>query len=179
MLLLQFFFLFHFLLLFQELAGKDTVKIVDLMKKITFNVTCSVFFGLPDGDETDRLLEDFSTTVREIWTVPLNFPGTVLYRALQARGRVCKVLKKLILKQRSEIEQGLLDSQENNIISCLLNLRDENGEPLIEQEILDIFLSLIMASHDTTTVLLTHLVRLLARDLDLYNKVLQGIEIFC
>ncbi|KAK3230253.1 hypothetical protein Dsin_002134 [Dipteronia sinensis] len=157
--------------LFKELAGKDSVKIVTLMKKITFNVSCSIFFGLPDGMVKDQLLEDFSTTVKGAWAVPLDFPGTVLHRAMQARGRVCKVLSNLIAIRKREMEEGILDSQDN-IISSLLILRNENGEPLMDQEILDLFLSLIMASHDTTAVLLSHLVRLMSRDSEIYNKVL-------
>ncbi|KAI9157293.1 hypothetical protein LWI28_019987 [Acer negundo] len=157
--------------LFKELAGKDSVKIVTLMKKITFNVSCSIFFGLPDGKVKDQLLEDFSTTVKGTLALPLNFPGTVLHRAIQARGKVCKVLSNLITIRKKEMEEGIVDSQDN-IISSLLVLRNENGEPLMEQEILDIFLSLIMASHYTTTVLLSHLVRLMSRDSEIYNKVL-------
>ncbi|KAK0592551.1 hypothetical protein LWI29_021133 [Acer saccharum] len=157
--------------LFKELAGKDSVKIVTSMKKINFNVSCSIFFGLPDGKVKDQLLEDFETTVKGILAVPLNFPGTVLHRALQARGRVCKVLSNLIAIRKREMEEGIVDSQDN-MISSLLVLRSENGEPLMEQEILDLFLSLIMASNDTSTVLLTHLVRLMSRDSEIYNKVL-------
>ncbi|KAK1591629.1 hypothetical protein Q3G72_010631 [Acer saccharum] len=157
--------------LFKELAGKDSVKIVTSMKKINFNVSCSIFFGLPDGKVKDQLLEDFETTVKGILALPLNFPGTVLHRAIQARGRVCKVLSNLIAIRKREMEEGIVDSQDN-MISSLLVLRSENGEPLMEQEILDLFLSLIMASNDTSTVLLTHLVRLMSRDSEIYNKVL-------
>lgn len=148
---------------------------VTLMKKITFNVTCSILFGLPDGEEKDQMLEDFSITLKGVWAVPLNIPGTTLHRALQARGRVCKLLSKLILNRKTQMEEGTVESQDN-IISSLLALRDENGEPLLEQEVIDISLTLIIASHDTTTILLTHFVRHLARDPEVSNKVLQGIE---
>ncbi|KAK3230246.1 hypothetical protein Dsin_002127 [Dipteronia sinensis] len=94
--------------LFKELAGKDSVKIVTLMKKISFNVSCSIFFGLPDGKVKDQLLEDFSTTVKGTWAVPWNFPGTVLHRAMQARGRVCKVLSNLITFHEDNWKKGLL-----------------------------------------------------------------------
>ncbi|KAK2637220.1 hypothetical protein Ddye_032012 [Dipteronia dyeriana] len=100
------------------------------MKKITFNVSCSIFFGLPDGKVKDQLLEDFSTTVKGIWAVPLNFPGAVLHRALQARGRVCKVLSNLIAIRKREMEEGIVDSHDN-IISSLLILRNENGRKFL------------------------------------------------
>lgn len=146
------------------------------MKKITFNVICTIFFGLPDGEDKDKLLEDFSITLKGLWAVPVNIPGTTLYKALRARGRVCKLLSKLISTRKTQMEEGIVDDSQDNMISSLLALRDENGETLLEQEVLDLFLSLIMASHETTTTVLSHLVRHLARDPEVSNNVLQGTE---
>ena len=145
------------------------------MKKISFNVTCSIFFGLPDGKEKDALLEDFSLTLKGSWALPLNFPGTVYHRALKGRARLCERLSKLIDAKRIQLKEGTVDTNEN-IISSLLNLRDENDDPLQEEVILDIFLSLIMASHDTTALLMTFLVRYLSRDAEVFDKVLEGNE---
>ncbi|OMO90110.1 Cytochrome P450 [Corchorus olitorius] len=159
--------------LFKELHGKDSVKIAPLMKKITFNVICSIFFGLPDGKEKDQLLEDFTLTLKGVWAIPLDFPGTALHRAMQARRRVCKLLSNLIRMRKQQEEEGTVDPNDDNIISSLLDLRDENGQPLLEEVILDVFLSLIMASHDTTAVLMTLFIRHLSRDAEELSKVLE------
>ncbi|OMO63704.1 Cytochrome P450 [Corchorus capsularis] len=156
--------------LFKELHGKDSIKIAPLMKKITFNVTCSIFFGLPDGKEKDELLEDFTLTVKGVWGIPLDFPGTTFHRAIKARSRVCNLLSNLIKIRRKQEEEGTVDPNDDNIISSLLVLRDENGQPLLEEEILDVFLSLIMASHDTTAILLTLFIRHLSRDAEVSSK---------
>lgn len=162
----------------QELHGKDSIKIVPLMKKITFNITCSIFFGLPDGKEKDELLKDFSLTVKGVWAIPFNIPGTVFHRAMQARRRVCKLLSNLIMIRKKQEEEGTVDPNDDNIISSLLVLRDENGQPLLEEEILDVFLSLIMASHDTTAILLTLFIRHLSRDAEVSRKVVEGTHKF-
>ncbi|XVF41206.1 hypothetical protein PTKIN_Ptkin01aG0261700 [Pterospermum kingtungense] len=159
--------------LFKELHGKDSIKIAPLMKRITFNVTCSVFFGLPDGKEKDELLKDFSVVVKGVWAIPLDFPGTVFHKAMVARRRVCKLLSNLISIRRRQEEEGTVDPNDDNIISNLLSLRDENGHPLLDEEILDIFLSLIMASHDTTAILLTLFIRHLSRDAEVSSQVLE------
>ncbi|KAL4369426.1 hypothetical protein GQ457_05G033440 [Hibiscus cannabinus] len=155
--------------LFKELHGKDSIEIVPLMKKMTFNVTCSVLFGLPDGTEKDELLTDFALTVKGVWGIPLDFPGTVFHRAMQARQRLCRKLSEMVMSRKKREDEVADD----NIVSCLLALRDEDGRPLSEDEIVDVFLSLIMASHDTTAVLLTLFIRHLARDAEVLNKVLQ------
>lgn len=148
------------------------VYAVPLMKKIAFNVICTVFFGLPDDDdERDELLKDFSMTVKGAWAYPLDFPGTVFHRALRARERLCKKLSNLIDKRRKEIEEG---TPNDDVVTNFLILRDGNDEPLLEDEILDLSLSLIMASHDTVTVVLSLFIRQLAKDPELFQKVLEG-----
>ncbi|CAN6565283.1 unnamed protein product [Malus baccata var. baccata] len=160
--------------LFQELDGKDLVQMVGLMKKITFKVTCSLFFGLPEGPEKDALLEDFTIVTKGLWAVPLNVPGTIFYRAMQARARISQVLTKLM--QNRQKEEKNKPSQKNDIISVFLRLRDEDGEPLQEEEIVDNFITLIIGSHDTTTILLSHFIRHLSTDPKTRSEVLQVVK---
>ncbi|CAL9008338.1 unnamed protein product, partial [Prunus brigantina] len=104
---------------------------VGLMKKITFKVTCSLLFGLPE----DALLEDFAIATKGLWAIPLNIPGTIFYKAMQARGRISKIL--INLMQNRRVEEDKNTPQKNDIISVFLHLRDEAGEPLQVEEILD------------------------------------------
>ncbi|CAK9133701.1 unnamed protein product [Ilex paraguariensis] len=158
--------------LFQELNGKDSVQGVTLMKTVTFKVTCSLLFGLAEGKEKDALLNDFMFTIRGAWAIPLDVPGTIFRKAMQARRRISKVLSDLIKRRKMDMEDGKVSSQED-VMSTFLALRDENGEPLPEEEIIDNLITLIIASHDTTTILLSLFIRHLARDAEVCYKVLE------
>ncbi|KAL6291205.1 hypothetical protein ACE6H2_008715 [Prunus campanulata] len=157
--------------LFKELNGKDLVQMVGLMKKITFKVTCSLLFGLPEGQEKDALLEDFAIATKGLWAIPLNIPGTIFYKAMQARGRISKIL--INLMQNRRVEEDKNTSQKNDIISVFLHLRDEAGEPLQVEEILDNLITLVVASHDTTTILLGLILRHLSTDAKTFGEVLE------
>lgn len=161
------------MMLLQELNDKETVQVVALMKRITFTITCSLLFGLQEGKEKDALLEDFTIAVKGTWSVPLNFPGTMFRKALRARGRICKLFSDLIARRKTGLEDGSLGSHEDIILS-LLSLRDENGKPIPEEEIINSLIAIVIASHDTTTVLLSLIIRQLARNANVYNKVLEG-----
>lgn len=144
------------------------------MKKIAFKVAWTIFFGLSDGTEQDTMLDEFTTALKGAVAVPVNFPGTTFYKALKARARLHKSLSQLIKNQRREIEEGSIHETRDSFLTRLINLRDENGQMLEEEVMLDIFFSMVTASHDTTAVLMTHLVRHLSRDKEVYNRVLQG-----
>ncbi|CAL5322811.1 unnamed protein product [Camellia sinensis] len=158
--------------LFQELNGKDSTHGVKLMKRITFKVTCSLLFGLPEGKEKDALFADFIVAIKGAWSIPLDLPGTVFGKAMQARRRVTKLLSNLISKSRRKMEEGKVSSQED-MISTFIALRDENGELIPDVQIIDNCVTLMIASHNTTSIVLCMLLRLLARDAEVRSKVLE------
>ncbi|KAK1320040.1 hypothetical protein QJS10_CPA03g00937 [Acorus calamus] len=61
--------------LLSQIKDGDTIKAVTLMKKLTFNVTCSLLFGLYDEPMKEALFEDFSQAFKGVWSVPVDFPG--------------------------------------------------------------------------------------------------------
>ncbi|KAL4310544.1 hypothetical protein GQ457_01G036120 [Hibiscus cannabinus] len=158
-------------------GNRDTVKMVGLIKRITFNVSSSLLFRLQENKEKDDLFEDFLLAIKGLWTVPLKFPGTTYRKALQARGRISRLLSKLIKERKEEMAEGRKGSlDQNDVISSLLMLRDENGDSLMEEEIIDNLISVMIASHDTTSALVCHFIRHLARDKETLNRVLQEQE---
>ncbi|XP_008782776.2 cytochrome P450 716B1-like [Phoenix dactylifera] len=157
--------------IFQEFNGKESVMIVPFMKRITFNVACALLFRLPYGKELDSLFEDLTIALKGMWSLHLNFPTTSFYRAMAARRRIFEYFSKLI-EERRKLSEGNASS-ENDAISSLLNLRDENGEELSEDMLVDNIMTLIIGSHDTSTILLTQFVRHLARDKMFYDYILE------
>ncbi|XP_059071763.1 cytochrome P450 716B2 [Cryptomeria japonica] len=118
--------------------GKESVTVLPLMKKRTFDVAC--------------------TTFRKV---------------SNARRRICKQLVGIIEGRKVEIAKGRA-SPEQDLLSCLVCMRDENGQPLTEEEVIDNLIVGMLAGHDTTSTLVTHLVRMLALHSEFYQNFLQG-----
>ncbi|PKI40584.1 hypothetical protein CRG98_038994 [Punica granatum] len=112
------------------------------MKKITFKVTCSLLFGLPEGKEKDALFEDFTIAIRGLWAIPLSLRGTTYNQALRARNRISTLFLDLIRWRRKQLEEGSGRYRED-----------------------------VIGSHDTLTVLSSLHIRHLARDSDVSSKV--------
>lgn len=115
-----------------------------------------------------------------MWSVPLNLPFTRFNRSLKASAKVQELLKELLEEKRVQLLKGAAPNQD--LLSCLLTIRDEDGQELIsEKEIIDNTMLVMVAGHDTSSVLITFMVRLLANDPTVYEAVLKGIFItrFC
>ena len=74
-------------------------------------------------------------------------------------------------KKKREIELGkVAPGSQEDIISTFLVLRDENRKPPPEEEMIDNFITLVFASHDTTTIVLSMFTKHLARNLKIRSK---------
>ncbi|KAK9155750.1 hypothetical protein Sjap_003230 [Stephania japonica] len=151
---------------------KQMVKVMPLMKSLTFDIICSLLFGLERGARREKLVDCFEKMMGGMWSVPINLPFTHFNGSLKARKRAKTIIKDLIKEKRQAIEEHRC-SPTADLMTCLLSIRGENNEEIIsEKEIIDNSLLIMIAGHDTTSILLTFLIRHLAKDPDVYAAVL-------
>ncbi|KAK3000482.1 hypothetical protein RJ639_021031 [Escallonia herrerae] len=153
--------------------GKQEVKVGPLMKTLTFNIICSLIFGIERGERRDLLVGLFQELIAGVLAIPVNLPFTQFNRSLQANAKIKAIVMDLIREKRAAFEQQGA-SPHQDLITCLLSMRDEdNSSVLSDEEILDNAKIVMIAGHDTTSILLTVMVRLFANDPSVYEAVSQ------
>ena len=146
------------------------------MKTLTFNIICSLLFGLEPGKQRDQFLASFQAMIEGMWSIPVNVPFTRYKRSLRASARIQNMLKEIVHKKRIELEQNGA-SPHQDLITCLLGMHEADGEQVItENEILHNVMLVMVAGHDTSSVLITFIVRLLANEPTICAAVLQGMH---
>jgi cytochrome P450 family 26 subfamily A len=157
----------------KEIKGRDTeIKTVSFMKKLTFNVACDILFGIHDEATKEAFLDDFHILFDALGSFPIKFPGSAYSKGFEARARINDRFLPILRKKREGLSSGN-SSPTDDVVSCLLALKDENEEPISEQVVVDNFTLLIIASHDTTAILLSLMVWKLAQDKKIYSEVLK------
>ncbi|RVW99535.1 Cytochrome P450 716B1 [Vitis vinifera] len=142
---------------------------------LTFNIICGLLFGVERGIRREKLVGRFQEMIEGIWSVPVNLPFTRYNRSLQASTKIQNMIKELMREKEVELEKGA--SPHQDLITCLLSIHGKNNEEVItEKEIVDNVMLVMVAGHDTSAVLITFLVRLLANDPDVYAAVLKEHE---
>ncbi|CAI8584675.1 unnamed protein product [Vicia faba] len=157
--------------LLKELKENKTIKVVRLMKKMSYDMASNILFDI-DQHTRNILFSDFITSFKAIHSLPINLPGTSFWRGQKARARIVEKILPIMNKRREELSKGVLSSS-NDMLSCLLAVRDENDKPLDDDIITDNFIFLFVASHDTSATLMTLMIWKLSRDQEVYNKVLE------
>jgi cytochrome P450 len=157
-------------------AGRRTVAVMPLMKRLTFEIIARLVFGLESGAVRDRLLGDFEHIIDASWAVPVNLPFTALRRSIEASARIRRVLTGIMRETEAKLGRGEA-SRSSDLIACLLSLTDDGsgGTRLVsDEEILDNVIITLVAGHDTSAVLLTFMVRYLADHPDTLAAMVQG-----
>jgi cytochrome P450 family 26 subfamily A len=147
------------------------------MKKLTFNIICSLLFGLERGARRDEFVECFQKLVDGVWSVPINLPFTRYNGSFKASKRIQDMIKELIHEKRVQLEQKTASPQQD-LITCFLSIRNDDGkEELTELEMVHNIMVVMVAGHETSSVLLTFLLRILTIEPSVYAAVLQGTHL--
>jgi cytochrome P450 len=128
------------------------------MQRITLAVIMHSVFGSNDGSQIDRLrsalLKMLSITANPIWLVPLlrrDFGRLSLGgRILTARNEIRQSVSDLLNRSRNAERNGRTD-----VLSMLIDARDERGKSLSDEEIRDEIVTLLFAGHETTATALS------------------------
>lgn len=157
-------------------AGRRAVTVLPLMKRLTFDIISSLLFGLGRGAVRDALVGDFARIAEGMWAVPVNLPFTAFSRSLRSSARARRLLAGITRETKAKLERGEA-SRSSDLIACLLSLADDRGAPLLsEEEIVDNAMVTLVAGNDTSSVLMTFMVRQLASDPDTLAAMVQEHE---
>ncbi|KAL7111416.1 hypothetical protein ACP275_05G085900 [Erythranthe tilingii] len=166
----------------QHWHGDHNILVMPIMKTLTFNVICSLIFGIERGARRERLVKLFEQVIDGMVALPINLPFTRFNRSLRARSKVKDIVMDVIREKRRQMEiQETLDNhhQYQDLITKFLSMKneDDNTTPLLsDEEIVDNCTIAMTAGHDTTSILLTFLVKLLSENPHVYENVLHEQE---
>ncbi|XP_038899676.1 taxadiene 5-alpha hydroxylase-like [Benincasa hispida] len=159
--------------------GKKEVTVAPLMKTLTFDIICSLLFGIEEGPTRKSIIQCFKTMVDGIWSVPINLPFTRYNHSLKASAKAQQILKQLLKDKAQKMEEEEEEEKEDDkdLITYLLSIKNKDKEQaLSEEEIVHNTILLMIAGHDTTSILLTLMLRVLATNPTVYAAVLQEHE---
>ena len=161
-----------------RLTVGQPVAMIDTTQAITLDVIIEAVFGVdaaPGHGQSDRVAE----FRRELLALLAAFSPLVFVKPLQHEmfglspwakfRRSYDALGRLVLTVANERRQNAADRQD--ILSLLLSAKDEDGQGLSDREILDQLLTIVLAGHETTAVMLAWAMYLLHGNPDTLGRL--------
>lgn len=137
-------------------GGKGDFKFYPAIKALTLDLAAASFLGVPWGKDADKINKAFMDMVlASVAVVRKPLPFTQMKRGVEGRAFMSAFFGAEIPKRRG--------AKSDDIFTHICNARDENGELLSDQDIIDHMNFLMMAAHDTITSSMTSMVYFLAK----------------
>jgi cytochrome P450 family 110 len=153
------------------------------MQDITLEVILQTIFGLSEGE---RYQEIKSLTAATLDTTNSPITSSILFfkflqqdwGGLSPWGKMMQRRKELYSLLQAEIEKkrDRLELLGNDILSLMLSAKDENGQPMSDEELKDELMTLLLAGHETTATSLAWAFYWLNKIPEIKEKLLQEID---
>lgn len=145
-------------------AGGETV-ILRRIKHLAFEIAARYIFGDISRLDLPRLSRHFDAWAGGLFVaIPLPLPGTTFGRAVRARRKLFATIADEVERRARSPERG------PDVLSTLLDVRDDEGQPLPPSTIVDELTLLMFAGHDTTVTSTSNIMLHLAQHPEVLAK---------
>ncbi|KAL8092442.1 hypothetical protein AgCh_034645 [Apium graveolens] len=150
-----------------------------LDREFTLKVIGNMIMSLePTGTEQDKYQTNFKSMSSSFASLPLKLPGTAYDRGIKARDRMYAIFDSIISKGRSRksVHQDFLESLIQKHTKN--DWGEDQDDKLMDKQLKDNILTLLVAGHDTTTTALTWLIKFIAKNPDVLERLRAPIKPF-
>uniref|UniRef100_A0ACD5X4K9 Uncharacterized protein n=1 Tax=Avena sativa TaxID=4498 RepID=A0ACD5X4K9_AVESA len=151
-------------------VGRDSVTVLPTVRRLTLGIICSIVLGQEAAPVKEGLCADFVYLGKAILSFPLRIPFTRFSKGMNASSKIRKTITNIAHKREESLQEGSATS-DDDFISYMLILRSQGVHSLTLEDIVDNAMSLIVGAHETTAALITFMIRYLANEKEILDKV--------
>jgi len=138
-------------------------KLFPVLKAFTLEIALTVFFGIGKDNDFKKINTAISDIVEASSALPIKLPFTKFSRGLKARKYLITFFNQLLPSRKADPQKDLF--------SILATAKNEEGQTLNDEQIVDHLIFILMAAHDTTASTLTSFCYFLAKHPEWQQKL--------
>ena len=163
----------------------DTLSLLAPMQQITIQIILRTVFGLTEGPRREELTAQLTSMVGKIQSATgmlLVIPAlqrdlgplTPWAAFIKARARVDELIHAEIRERRAALESPTGEAR-NDVLSLLLQARDDDGQGMTNEELRDELITLLVGGYETTATALCWLFEKVLGHPDVLARILAEI----
>ncbi|KAK1550042.1 hypothetical protein Q3G72_012741 [Acer saccharum] len=153
----------------QSWAQKRKVKVSYEAKKVTFENIGKLFVSFESGPRLESMEKLFQGLLKGIRAHPFNFPGTAYHHASQCRKKLEAIFRVELEKKKNRT--GIDQTTNIDLMDGLMQVEDDIGKRLSDQEVIDNIVTLVVAGYSSTALTSTWALYFLAKHPNVLEKL--------
>ncbi|KAK8998633.1 hypothetical protein V6N11_084020 [Hibiscus sabdariffa] len=128
---------------------KEPIELLNEIRKLTFKVITHIFVGSRAESIMGSVEELYTDLNYGMKSTAINIPGFAFHKALKARKMLTKILQEVldVRRVKSEVTDPNI---KRGMIDLLMEIQDENGHKLPDEDIIDLLLMFLLAGHESS-----------------------------
>ncbi|KAM7471976.1 hypothetical protein LguiA_010159 [Lonicera macranthoides] len=130
-------------------ANMGQIEFLTELRRLTFRIIMYIFLSSESEQVMDALEREYTTLNYGVRAMAINVPGFAYHKALKARKKLVAIFQ-TIVNERRERKSGNEVKSKKDMMDALLDVEDENGRRLNDEEIIDLLLMYLNAGHESS-----------------------------
>ncbi|XP_044483813.1 ent-kaurenoic acid oxidase 2-like [Mangifera indica] len=131
-------------------AKMGQIEFLTQLRKLTFRIIMCIFLSSESEHIMDALEREYTAFNYGIRAMAINIPGFAYNKALKARKNIVAVLQSILAERRNQRKDKNNLQKKKDMMDELLDVEDENGSKMEDEEIIDIFVMYLNAGHESS-----------------------------
>ncbi|KAJ1294319.1 hypothetical protein BS78_01G137500 [Paspalum vaginatum] len=155
---------------------RPDVEVRAATSRMIFGVTAKKLISHDDAASGGSLWKCFDACTRGLLAFPICVPGTAFYRCMQGRKSVMKTLKQQLGARRQSRQAPGAGGEAVDFFDAVIDELDKLDSEINENIALDLLFLLLFASHETTSIGLTAILKFLTDNPKALQELTEGQE---
>ncbi|KAJ7961834.1 Cytochrome P450 family ent-kaurenoic acid oxidase [Quillaja saponaria] len=125
------------------------IEFLTELRRLTFKIITHIFLSSEGELVREALEKEYTTLNHGVRAMAINLPGFAYHKALKARKNLVATLQSVV-DERRNLRRSNLSSQKKDMMDALIDVEDENGRKLSDEEIIDILIMYLNAGHESS-----------------------------
>ncbi|KAL6125670.1 hypothetical protein ACLB2K_073725 [Fragaria x ananassa] len=126
------------------------VEFLTQVRKLTFTIIMYIFLSSESEPVMEALEREYTVLNYGVRALAINIPGFAYHKALKARKKLVAIFQSIVNDRRAQKKSGNSLKKKNDMMDSLLEVEDEEGKKLTDEDIIDILLMYLNAGHESS-----------------------------
>ncbi|XP_040992854.1 ent-kaurenoic acid oxidase 1-like [Juglans microcarpa x Juglans regia] len=126
------------------------IEFLTELRKLTFRIIMYIFLSSESEPVMEALEREYTTLNYGVRAMGINLPGFAYHKALKARKNLVATFQSIVDERRNQRKKLVVLPAKKDMMDALLDVEDENGRKLTDEEIIDVLLMYLNAGHESS-----------------------------